>query len=161
MKFRIFYFLIAAAVLFAACGQEGGDQYAANGSLSEEAYSPADKTWDLVRIGSEQIRLAETRNAEPGITFDSEESRIYGNAGCNQFTGSFAFGELGELRLGNIASTKMMCENENMDVEVAYMDALNRSKAYVVRDNQLFLLDEEGVETVVFVLAEKQIIPES
>lgn len=79
---------------------------------------------------------------------------VSGNGGCNSFTGNYS-SEKGssKIQFTNIASTKMMCENDKQ--EAKFFNALNSVNSYVLTGSILKLysggelsLTLEGVNIV-------------
>lgn len=75
----------------------------------------------------------------PFINFDKEKGSAGGNTGCNAFGGSYnAAGE--RIVFSDIISTMRACVEDNrMSIERKFMDGLNRSNRFVIKNNQLFL----------------------
>lgn len=96
------------------------------------------KTWVITHIGATEFaKKAET----PIIQFGSD-LRISGSDGCNRVMGNYAVKDH-RLNLGEIASTKMLCQN-NMDVVAKYNTALKQVMGYQVYNQTLKLLDKHG-----------------
>ncbi|WP_111859284.1 META domain-containing protein [Acinetobacter sp. CFCC 10889] len=96
------------------------------------------KTWVMTHIGATEFaKKAET----PIIQFGSD-LRISGSDGCNRVMGNYAVKDH-RLNLGEIASTKMLCQN-NMDVVAKYNTALKQVMGYQVYNQTLKLLDKHG-----------------
>lgn len=66
-----------------------------------------------------------------------ENEQISGSSGCNRYMGRFSVGGEGELTVGPLAATSMMCGEEVMERERAFLDALSSSER--------FELDEDGI----------------
>lgn len=77
------------------------------------------------------------------ITFDGD-GKINGNASVNLFNGDYSI-KGNELKLSNIAMTKMM--GENMEIEDAVTEALNTVASVVIEEGKARFLSA-GEETV-------------
>lgn len=63
----------------------------------------------------------------PTITFSAD--RASGYAGCNQWFASVSSDAGGNLRFGAIGATRRMCAPDAMEVERAFLDALEHTTA--------------------------------
>lgn len=83
--------------------------------------------WKIVEIDGKAIGKTES---QPFIGFDINESRIYGNAGCNNINGGFEQVKNQPLSLlpGQIVSTMMACPD--LSTEDAVLAALNQVKSF-------------------------------
>lgn len=104
---------------------------------------------NLSKIGKEQSSLSNTSwklvssnkgNTTPTIRFDPEAG-LQGNAGCNKiFSQNVVIrSSNGDFAVNNIASTKMICPNMDMDFERNFIKLLESADKYVITDNQLEL----------------------
>ncbi len=96
--------------------------------------------WRPTRIGTRTVTLS-AREREPWIHFDSREKRITGSGGCNRIGGSYVAGGT-TLRFGPIIATKMACPS--MDLETAFLRALDQTRRYRVSGRFLDLMDANG-----------------
>lgn len=86
----------------------------------------------------------------PFLGFNLDESRIYGNIGCNTVNGGMAQeeGQPASLRFEQVAATMMMCPD--METETNVLNALNETRAFnVVGDGTVSLLDANGNELLI------------
>lgn len=72
------------------------------------------------------------------IQFDNSTSRFHGNAGCNNFNGSYTL-ENGKISLGPAAMTKMFCAGEGMKVEDLFSKMLGTVDSFVIKGDHLVL----------------------
>ena len=76
-----------------------------------------DKKWKLVEMNGRPV--ANTPGEQDYfIQLDSEENRIHGFAGCNNFFGNFELEEGLRLKFSKIGSTMMACPNMNTEKEL-------------------------------------------
>ncbi|MGN1218735.1 MAG: META domain-containing protein, partial [Phocaeicola sp.] len=73
--------------------------------------------WSVVSVEGKQV------TGNPYIGFDTENGRLYGNAGCNRIMGGFEIDSVnpGHIGLTNVASTRMMCPD--METEQKVLEA--------------------------------------
>lgn len=80
--------------------------------------------WNLSKLMSNGTAVDLSKGKPAFMEFNQENSRVSGSLGCNNFNGGYKFEE-GKLKLGQIASTSMMCPE--MAVEDAFSKALNEA----------------------------------
>ena len=117
-------------------------------SSSQAKPSLTGKKWLLQSIDGESISPTENQPA-PFIQFlpQGEANIASGNAGCNNFNGSYDIGP-GELSFGNLASTLMACPE--MELERRFHRALEEVNRFAISGNRLTLFNSE-VEVAQFV----------
>jgi putative lipoprotein len=72
-----------------------------------------------------------------------ERGAAAGNLACNRFTTTYEQSGPG-LRFGQVGSTRMMCPEAVMDQERRFTAVLGRTRAALVKEPYLHLLDERG-----------------
>ncbi len=99
--------------------------------------APLDNTrWKLVKIaGLDQFPALEK---DAFIQFDKTTSRFRGNAGCNNFNGSYTL-ENGKLSLGPAAMTKMFCAGDGMKVEDLFSKMMGTIDSYLIKGDHMVL----------------------
>lgn len=124
---------LLAAVLVSSCGPSG--------EMNLEGTA-----WELTSLAGAPL-IPGTRIT---LTFDSQE--LGGNAGCNQYFGSYALNSAGGLQVNGIGMTEMACLDPEgvMQQETAYASALGSAVKAVRRGSQLILQDAAGQEILVF-----------
>ena len=130
--------ILALAVLLAACQPVPAETIALDGTR-----------WNVVELDGEPVQTP----AEG--TLDFADGRVTGKAFCNGFGGSYELDGTA-LTFGELVQTLMAClEPEGvMDLETAYMAALNSARSYRIDAGRLVLLNAEGSELVVLSPAE-------
>jgi heat shock protein HslJ len=78
------------------------------------------------------------------IQFDVANSRYFGNAGCNNFNGSYKI-DGNKISLGATAMTKMFCGGEGMKVEDIFAKILHKIDSYQIIGDHLVLRSGENV----------------
>lgn len=96
------------------------------------------KNWQLTTINGETINTDEST-----IVFDFEKNRVGGKGGCNSFGGTLTVNG-NEIKISQIISTKMFCENGS-DVENKYLSTLEKVTKYKTSDDKLQLLNGETI----------------
>jgi heat shock protein HslJ len=104
-----------------------------------------DTEWKLVSYGSKGNQLKALLNAKATATFS--EGKITGKASCNNYFTSYEI-DGSSLRITSpIGTTMMMCEDDVMLQERAFLGALETSKSYKTSGNTLEIEYNGGVLT--------------
>ncbi|WP_291855787.1 META domain-containing protein [Marinilabilia sp.] len=106
------------------------------------------KEWALKQLSGKTIDSKDGER-KPHVIFDAEEDRVHGYAGCNSFFGDYQVEDDGTVRFENIASTKMYC-SEKMEMETAFLQALQNCDKLSVDNNTMQLMDAENKVIAVF-----------
>ncbi|MFN8528441.1 MAG: META domain-containing protein [Anaerolineae bacterium] len=93
-------------------------------------------SWNLLSYGPADAQTTALTDAPALITFS--EAGIGGNAGCNNFSGSFTF-DNNQLSIGVLASTRMACADNVMAQETAVINALGNTTGYSISGDTLVL----------------------
>ena len=99
------------------------------------------KNWSLTHIGATEYKVDPTAHNSPSLQFDATQ-RLSGADGCNRIMGSYVVKKY-EINLGQLASTKMMCQN-TAELSNKFNEALNKVAGYQVYGQTLKLLDRNG-----------------
>lgn len=93
--------------------------------------------WGLVAMGEKDLEI-ETKG--PFISFDGEKMQVSGSAGCNSFFGDFELPEdqLDKIEFGALGVTRKFCRN--MQVENAFLKALNETVSFKFSENESLLI---------------------
>jgi putative lipoprotein len=88
-------------------------------------------------------------NTLPGTEVKAlfENGQLSGSAGCNSYSGTYvttSVGGVNKIRIGPLASTRMMCEEAVMEQEQTYLAALQSARSYHVEENILTLTHADG-----------------
>ena len=96
--------------------------------------------WRLSEMnGNPIITLDASRDVYITMTTEKGENRISGFAGCNRLSGGYTLS--GDKVKFVIATTKMMCPEEQMAVEDFLLKALSSATSYKIEGDVLELLD--------------------
>ena len=101
-----------------------------------------DHTWVPVELLGKPVELAPGQK-EPFIILEKKNKRMHGFSGCNRFFGTYFL--RGEIFVFNkVAATRMACM-KGLDIEDAFLEAMHRTEAYTMGDdNTLELRDRNG-----------------
>ena len=80
------------------------------------------------------------------IQFNNETKQVSGFSGCNRFFGSYTL-EGTVLKIGPLASTKMMCQGSLYTIESKLLDQLSNVDSFSIKDETLSL--KVGNKTVI------------
>jgi heat shock protein HslJ len=78
------------------------------------------------------------------IQFDKIKTRVTGHAGCNVINGGYSFDGI-NLKIGPIATSKMMCESTQMQIESEFTKALSLSDNVFIVGDKLQLRNGRSV----------------
>lgn len=103
--------------------------------------------WAIELAGGKKIEG--TAEVAPYIGFDVDESRIYGNVGCNTINGVLVQdkNKPNSVWFDNIATTMMLCPD--METETVILNALNETKSFKTEGGKVYLLGDGGNELLV------------
>ena len=120
--------------------------------------------WELVRwnlapnakgeVRSRQIPQGDTSNPIQ-IIFDANGERLSGSTGCNRFTARITEDSRG-FTLDQIASTKMACAPQRMELENDFLYELNDYRSIVRNGDQLLMI---GADREVLSFTQKSNFP--
>ncbi|HEX6049033.1 MAG TPA: META domain-containing protein [Gemmatimonadaceae bacterium] len=97
--------------------------------------------WRLVALGDRDVAVADTAR-EPHLTFGPDSARVTGSGGCNRMFGSYTLNG-DSMSFVGVGSTKMACAS-GMDIETAFLPALERVSRWRISGQHLELTDSSG-----------------
>lgn len=106
----VFVMILSLGIMAQSC--KTGKQSSKNGFPGED-FPNITGTWILKSLNG-QSATDIFKGKIPTMTIELAEKRIFGNGGCNNYTGGFTF-EKGIFSAPNLASTMMMCGEENQE----------------------------------------------
>jgi heat shock protein HslJ len=83
-------------------------------------------------------------------TFDASGSTVSDSASYNNYSGTYAHGDGGALSFSALAFTKMMCADDVMAQETAFLSAMDQVSSYEIEGTQLRLLGDGGAVLLEF-----------
>lgn len=111
-----------------------------------------DSKWRLESFGPlGEVKIISS-NTKITLQF-GDDNNLNGTGGCNFYFGSYQVGEDNTLSIGKIASTEMWCEGR-MEQEQKYLSTLENASSFVVEENRLQLLYNNGKNVLNFVSSE-------
>ncbi len=115
---------------------------------------PEGVDWLLLEAGGAPIAPMPP-GQQARLLLDASQKKASGFAGCNSFFGGY---ELAGSRLtfGPLGMTRRACPNEETALEERFLGVLGRTRGWSIRDEELRLLDDDGV-IARFGLATKQV----
>jgi heat shock protein HslJ len=82
--------------------------------------------------------------SEPAVTLVFEGGRFAGHAGCNRYTAAVEAGDQpGDIAVGPVAGTRMMCPEPAMATETRFLRSLGGAKKFTFVAGQLALTSEQ------------------
>lgn len=135
--------------VIALCSEEGQKLMVLEKKVeAPSALSALSGEWTIETVNGKKA----VGNADivPYLGFNVDESRIYGNVGCNTVNGGMIQdeGQSTSLRFEQVAATMMMCPD--MESENNVLNALNETRKFnVVGDGTVSLLDANGNELLI------------
>jgi heat shock protein HslJ len=99
-------------------------------------------TWTLTELDGQPVRV----DAGITATFGADET-LSGSGGCNRYSGSYLV-EGSDIAVGALATTRMACEADVMDVEDEFLDLLQASTTWSVNGPTLILSTPDGADLV-------------
>ena len=99
--------------------------------------------WNLPPNANGEVRTRQIPQGEASnpvyITFDANGQRVSGSTGCNRFTAELDEDSRG-FSLSKIASTKMACPPQRMELENDFLYELNDYRSIVRNGDQLLII---------------------
>jgi len=95
----------------------------------------------------------ESAPSSPEVTLQLSEGRLVGSSGCNTYTTSATPGDMpGDVTIGPVAGTRMMCPDAEMDVEGRFLTQLAGVTKYGFMLGQLALTyrTDDSVDVMLF-----------
>lgn len=92
--------------------------------------------------------------ADTSLTLEFDDAgAVSGSAGCNRFRGTYTEGD-DTVELGPLAASRKLCQDEVMEQEALFLDALPRGTRLRFEADRLELRDEDGALQVAARLAD-------
>ncbi len=102
--------------------------------------------WNLAPNSVGEVRARPIPQGEAGnaiqIVFDAEGQRVSGSTGCNRFTASLDEDSRG-FTFKQIASTRMACTPQRMELENDFLYELNDYRSIVRNGDQLLMIGSD------------------
>ena len=111
---------------------------------SGSAASLAGTSWNLTALNGDNVDPAIRVTAEFGA-----DGMLSGTSGCNHYNVTYEV-DGDSISIGTPMSTMMACDEASMNVENAYMTALESAAGYQIDGDTLTLSDADGVAVATF-----------
>lgn len=131
----ILILLTVAPFIFMSCGTTNNKTMTDKNAVSGQ--NIANDYWVLETLNNEQITHPKDPR-EIGFKLNSDENRISGFGGCNNFMGSYTLTDSNKIEFSKIASTKMACLQSTFDERLLF-EALENADSYTISENRLTL----------------------
>ena len=123
------------------------------GAITCNTAKPIDKTqlagyWKLTTLDGESAEDV-FKGSVPGLNFDFEKNTIYGNSGCNAYTGGFTLDEKNMFSATKLVGTMMMCIDENKEPQ--FLKALSGEGMTIVLDKNVLSFINGDRPVLVFI----------
>ncbi len=93
--------------------------------------------WKLVSLKGKRVEMDSGFHKEPHLILKDKDARFAGNAGCNNFMGSYKLEKGNKIKFSKVASTLMACPD--METESAFKDVLEKADRYTVEGKEMTL----------------------
>jgi heat shock protein HslJ len=97
---------------------------------------------DIWVVKSIQGQAIEKTSSPVILEIALQQMKIFGNDGCNRFTGSIETATATLLELSGISATKMACPD--MSIPIAFQQRLTDTRSYERKQLTLYLRDQSG-----------------
>lgn len=98
-----------------------------------------DHRWVLTEMKGVPVQLSGTRK-DAFIEFSPQEKQFTGNGGCNRISGQYALEKKDRIKLENVISTKMSCND--IAFETSFLSLLNEVDRFKMEENNTLLLKD-------------------
>lgn len=108
----------------------------------------ADRDWQLMRIKAKDKTLMPMTPILASINF-TKDGKIAGSTGCNSYFGSYTRKDA-TLDVSPLGSTKMMCVENAMEIEDAFITGMANVKGWQLQEGDLILVDGSNKSIMTF-----------
>lgn len=133
------------------CAANNDAAHVATTPMKAEASKPdasfVNTYWKLLEMNGKPAALG-AGEKEISLVTGGGENHVHGFSGCNRFSGGYKQNN-DRLEFGNLATTRMACA-DSMELESAFLDALNRVRRYSIQGERLTLYDEQSQSILLF-----------
>ena len=109
--------------------------------------------WQLMSFNNGQGGMESNQATQKIYVTFGEDGKVSGNAGCNNFSGSYET-DGDKITVGPLAATRKMCAQPEgvMETEQAFLQALGNAATYNITGDALTLFDKDGGKLLIFSL---------
>lgn len=144
-EIKLFTLCIPTHIAWAACVSVCLGAALLCGCVSSNAALPLDAAVTPEQLHRTQWRDTEDvpAGAQPLTLLFDDSLRVSGFAGCNRIMGASQVA-IGQLRVGPLATTRMLCDAASNAREAQYMQALEAAREARFQSGQLVLRNAQG-----------------
>lgn len=95
--------------------------------------------WVLKELNGRVLTVNDYTREAPRMELNTNEGKILGNTGCNNFFGGFLT-QGDKITFSDLGSTKMFCEKS---VETEFFEALGKTQRFEIKDLHLLLYKDQ------------------
>ena len=110
----------------------------------------AGTSWQATGINNGNDAVVSATGTENATLAFGTDGEVSGSGGCNSLMGSYTTTEPDGLTFGPLASTRMACPDDVMQIEQEYLAALANVATYQLEADRLTLRDASGATQVTF-----------
>ena len=97
-----------------------------------------EKYWKLITLEGREIKMVKNQEREIYFMLKTDQPRVTGFSGCNNFSGDYILEEGNRIRFSNMASTLKACPDVAID-ESGFLEVLNLADNYTINNDTLRL----------------------
>ncbi len=110
--------------------------------------------WRLQSFNNGKGGMATSAASEKITAIFTEDGRVSGNAGCNDYNGGYQI-DGDKISIGPLTATRKMCSEPGdvMKTEQTFLQNMNSAATFTIRDDMLTIFDNAGEKLLVFFAA--------
>lgn len=97
-----------------------------------------EKYWKLVRLGGQEVRMAQNQEREIFITLKTDQNRVTGFAGCNTFNGTYTLEKGQRIHFSPMAASLKACPDVAVN-ESEFFQVFELADNYSIKGDTLSL----------------------
>ena len=113
----------------------------------------AGTSWVATGVNNGKDAVSSTALTDKLTAVFGPDNILSGSGGCNTFTAEYTVAGSDGLQFGPIASTRMACADDVMQLESEYFAALGNTVSYKISGDSLTLRDGDGATQVTYTAA--------
>lgn len=129
--------LLICTILFSCKSQDTSQKSSSNTEISLVGTK-----WVLTKLNGDLVNLMSPDLQQPFIRLTEKDHGVGGNGSCNGFGGTYTLTEPQSISFSKMMATMRYCEDHG--IESAFMGNLQKATTFVIVNNELTLIDENG-----------------
>lgn len=105
--------------------------------------------WQMTSYNNGKGGLVSDLSSINTTTIFSEDGNLAGSAACNQYHATYQVND-SRIRIGPVATTRMMCPEPVMQQEMDYLNALQSAVSYDIQGSDLILFNANDTKAVTY-----------